>query len=414
MIKAGAPWGAVSGFTAAQWRKVRAEMDANGAAYGLPERRDDSVVLASFNIRKLGSVDGRTADTWRFLAETCARFDLIAVQEVTNNLEGLRHLLGLLGPEYGLVCSDATGAVRAKEGMQERLAFLFRWRRVRRMEVATDVTVDRTRIIDTLSRNSDAFHAVFDAHGDALARHDAAKAAHEAGTGPKPPPKPEFKARLPAFLAFIRTPFQVTFEVPGATPSAKPYRFVAVNAHLNFGSFIEDRWQDFEGLMDWLDGHVHDKNSYYPDCILLGDLNLDFDDPEADRPRIEALMKSYDQEAGRGVAVNFPFLDPHHGQPTCFRTNARRDETFDQIGFFFRDRRFPAHAANARMPESPAGPDYGVFDFVQLFAQATEGRPYDPSDRAFWTAPRRKAFFARFEHEVSDHMPLWVRLPLPA
>jgi len=25
----------------------------------------------------------------------------------------------------------------------------------------------------------------------------------------------------------------------------------------------------------------------------------------------------------------------------------------------------------------------------------------------------RKEFIARFEHEVSDHLPLWLRLPLP-
>ena len=61
------------------------------------------------------------------------------------------------------------------------------------------------------------------------------------------------------------------------------------------------------------------------------------------------------------------------------------------------------------MPLGPDGPDYGVFDFVNLFAVALEGEPYSDA----WAKDRRKKFFARFEHNVSDHMPLWLRLPKP-
>jgi hypothetical protein len=36
------------------------------------------------------------------------------------------------------------------------------------------------------------------------------------------------------------------------------------------------------------------------------------------------------------------------------------------------------------------------------------GRPYDDL-----TKDEAADFVARFEHKVSDHMPLWIRLPLP-
>ena len=53
-------------------------------------------------------------------------------------------------------------------------------------------------------------------------------------------------------------------------------------------------------------------------------------------------------------------------------------------------------------------PDYGVFEFVDLFSDALKRRPF----RTLGVEARRN-LVARFEHKVSDHMPLWLRLPLP-
>ncbi len=400
-------------FSKSQWSDVMKLLKADPKRFGLPERRADSVVLASFNIRKLGAVKKRSPETWAFLAHVLSRFDLIAVQEVMNDLEGLRHLKDLLGPDYGMITSDVTGAFAgedgSEEGMAERLAFLFNWKNVERTEIATDVSIDRTQLLSILYSDRDRFAATFERYRADLETFERQKAEYKAGRRPRAPEAPAL-GPLPQFLDFIRTPYQVGFRVPAAKGSkAAPLQFVAVNAHLNYGAFLEDRWQDFEGLLDWLLAHAQDKNAFYPDCILLGDLNLDFDDPEVDRVRVEQQMKGYDKAAEKGVSVNFPFLDPHKGQPTCFRTNARLSQTFDQIGFFARDKRFPDNGLNPKMPVSPAGPDYGVFDFVQLFAQAIEGEPY--SDK--WDAKRKKAFFALFEFNVSDHMPIWVRLPKP-
>lgn len=400
-------------YTKAEWAKVMTLLKADGARFGLPERRADSVVLASFNIRKLGAVKKRSAETWAFFQHVLARFDLVAVQEVMNDLEGLRHLRGLLGPDYGLITSDVTGAFAGEdggeEGMAERLAFLFNWRNVERTEIATDVSIDRTQLLSVLYSDRERFAAALETYRADLETFERQRAEYKAGRRPRAPDPPAL-GPLPQFLDFIRTPYQVGFRVPAAKGSAaKPYEFVAVNAHLNYGAYLEDRWQDFEGLMDWLLAHAQDGNAFYPDCILLGDLNLDFDDPEVDRVRIEQQMKGYDKAAQKGVSVNFPFLDPHKGQATCFRTNARRSQTFDQIGFFTRDKRFPDNRLNPKMPISPAGPDYGVFDFVQLFAQALEGEPFSDA----WPSKRKKEFFARFEFNVSDHLPIWVRLPRP-
>ncbi|WP_293057237.1 MULTISPECIES: hypothetical protein [unclassified Moorena] len=111
----------------------------------------------------------------------------------------------------------------------------------------------------------------------------------------------------------------------------------------------------------------------------------------------------------RGEAnVNFPFLDPHPKTNQVLRTNARFTETFDQIGLFNWDQRLPTYKENSSMGENPRGPDYGVLNFVELFSDALYNRGVSELSLS-----EKKAFFRRFEHEVSDHLPLWLRLPLP-
>jgi len=160
--------------------------------------------------------------------------------------------------------------------------------------------------------------------------------------------------------------------------------------------------------MEWIIGRVtSDHRAYYPNFILLGDLNLDYDNPLMDRGRIEQHLKTFNNASGEDVNVNFPFLDPHPTRRTPFRTNARLSETFDQIGLFSRDPRLPTFVDNANMGQKLRGPDYGVFEFVRLFSDALLQKPFESL-----TPQEKRDFIARFEHKVSDQMPLWIRLPL--
>ncbi len=84
-------------FTPAEWQKINAEFNTSAANYGLPARRSDSVIIGSFNIRKLGDINKRTDESWQLFKNTLERFDLIAIQEVMDNSEGLYHLKELLG-----------------------------------------------------------------------------------------------------------------------------------------------------------------------------------------------------------------------------------------------------------------------------------------------------------------------------
>ena len=51
---------------------------------------------------------------------------------------------------------------------------------------------------------------------------------------------------------------------------------------------------------------------------------------------------------------------------------------------------------------------FGVFDFADLFSQTMRGKSY----RGL-SADEKKNLGASFEHTVSDHLPIWVRIPRP-
>ena len=312
-----------------------------------------------------------------------------------DDLAGLRRLMTLLGPEFSLVVSDMTGAFPGDPGVGERLGFIYRWNVVERMEVASDVTYDRSKVIDSIAGGYQRFTEDMSPYAKKLQEYDA-------GTRKTKP-----KLKLRSFLSFIRQPFCVAFRIAGH-PGTQPYEFMAVNAHLYFGNYISDRRLEFNALTEWIMSRLKaNTRAYYPNFILLGDLNLDYDNPKTDRDRIERQIKSFNNELD-GANVNFPFLDIHPNRDDIFRTNARLTETFDQIGLFSRDPRLPAYADNATMGARPQGPDYGVFEFGNLFSEALLGRSYSELSRT-----EASDFVARFEHKVSDHMPLWLRLPLP-
>lgn len=64
------------------------------------------------------------------------------------------------------------------------------------------------------------------------------------------------------------------------------------------------------------------------------------------------------------------------------------------------------HAQPSAWGVREEGPDYGVFNFSELFAQALAGRAYAE-------LPDKQAFKSRYHFRVSDHLPIWYRFPLP-
>jgi endonuclease/exonuclease/phosphatase family metal-dependent hydrolase len=400
-------------FNRDEWEKIHRLLDERGEELGLPMRREGSVVLGSFNIRKLGARRKKSGGTWRMLGAIAERFDLLAIQEVQDDLGGLKHIhRELLGDRYGLVASDITGSYPGARPAPERLAFLFRWDRVRRTEIASDITYDRSRVFETLYDSRFDFLQSCDTYTHKLAEWETIRR-----TRKRKPTRP--KLHLNRFLTFIRQPLCVSFEVRGealggsSEKDAPPYEFLAVNAHLLYGTDPLERQLEFEALIAWMVDRARQVDRlYHKNLVLLGDLNLDFEAVDKRRVEIEAFLKSLNSEqlTGTGAEVNFPFLDVHPGSSEVFRTNARLSQTYDQVALLSHDPRLPMSDVNPLAGQTgPDGYDYGVFNFVELFREALELPPV-----AEMSSAEKKDFFSKFEHDFTDHMPIWIRLPKPA
>ncbi len=415
-------------FSAREWTTIRKALKARPEAYGLPVRQYGSVVFGSFNIRKLGKVKTgstgeRDAHTFQFLADVCRHFDLLAIQEAMSDTESLLKLKTMMGPDYGIVHSDTTGAFPGRPGNAERLAYIYNRSLVRRSPLVTDVTYDRTEVLKGIADHNDAIHAEL---GERLAPERATYNAaletylEQGGKRPKEPSMSGLK--IPGFLTFVRAPFAAGFQVHGH-PGSTPYEFLAVNAHLHYGDSNNDRIFEARALLEWILGKVKAGAKNNLNVVLFGDLNLVFKNPERDRKRVAESVKDAAKVVGlKKLRLVLPFMFPHpntqqdhHPTDTVFRTNVRLNQTFDQLGAFYNDERLAPVAtkeAGHVHPEvwgSPGGPDYGVFNFTELFSQALLKKRFHELAKA-----EVSALIRRYDFRVSDHMPIWIRLPLPA
>ncbi len=400
-------------FTQAQWRDINELLESLSdqeleESYGLPERRDRSVVLGSFNIRKLGKVTGRSEQAWNLLGRICDRFDLLAVQEVMDDLSGVRELMNrMVGTDFGLVTSDTTGVFPGERGNAERLAFIFKWTRVRRTELASDITYDRSRVVNTLYAGREQFADAFSEHEQKLKtwRESCREAVAAGKDKPDRPP-----IELPGFVTFIRQPHCASFQVL-AHGEEDDYEFLVVNAHLLYGNNKMERRMEFDALIDWLTIRAKKrKTTYYDNLLMMGDCNLEFETTGIIRAEIDDHLRELNQTALRSMRaakVNFPLLTPHPvwGE---LKTAARQHETYDQIAIFSHDTRLPRSDANEDAGTVIDGYDYGVFNFTDLFAEAIHGKKY-----AQLTKAKKDDLINRCQHDVSDHMPVWFRLPIP-
>jgi len=399
-------------FSEDEWSKIIAELESNPALYGMPEGgREASLMFASFNIRKLGNLKTGSPKKSRkpefdFMARFCARCDFVAIQEVQDNLDGLNYIKERMESkvagedEFAMVVSDITGAVPGESGMSERLAFIYRKRRIRRTDMASDLNIDRSSVLANFFRNSKV-----------LLEHNKeyeAKVRKAKEDGKK---KPSYHA--PAFVTFLRSPHVAAFEIPAANDE-KPVTFAAVNAHLIFGK-PHEREAEFDALLSWLINRLKAHSRMTVDNImLLGDLNLDLDNADFDRAHIESKIKALNDQVFKGKnkdRIYFPFIDSHPSTGAPIRSNAKQDQTFDQIAFFLgtREKRLPNHKwKSLAAQQGPDGYDFGLFNFVELFSKAVLNRSFDSL-----SAAEKSQFIDRFEHNVSDHMPIWARLPRP-
>ena len=157
----------------------------------------------------------------RSIAEIISRFDVIAVQEVKDNLKCLRHLCKLLGNSWAFTLTDVT---RGDPGNGERLAFLFDTRKVQLSGLACELVVPQEQL-DRISV-------------DALEEQ------------------------------FARTPYAVSFRSGEKT-------FILVTLHVIYGKNAAERVPELTAIAEWLADWARSVNAWHHNLIALGDFNID-------------------------------------------------------------------------------------------------------------------------------------------
>ncbi|PCE63013.1 endonuclease/exonuclease/phosphatase family protein [Sediminicola luteus] len=188
----------------------------------IPDPSPNRLLVASWNIANLG-LQKRWSEHYELLAEIISWFDIIAIQEVNVNLDGLKRIEGHLPSEFDLVFSD-------KAGNNERFAFIYNGQRVRMMELVGEVAV---------------------------------------------PPKDHKYIKLPGidsgFTGFDRNPYLCSFQW-------KNEILVLINVHSFFGSEsssdVHRRALETYAISRYADLTGKSKNAFSGNIIALGDFNL--------------------------------------------------------------------------------------------------------------------------------------------
>jgi endonuclease/exonuclease/phosphatase family metal-dependent hydrolase len=255
----------------------------------IPAKADRRLLVATWNVANLGVQDRLDAD-YALIAEVTSWFDLVAVQEVNDDLSGIAGIHKKLPSQYRLLFSDASGNL-------ERQAFLYDETRIAQLEEVGRLSI---------------------------------------------PPSQLARIKLPGsktpFPGFDRGPYLATF-------AAGDFRFELVNVHLFFGSEkprdLDRRTLETLAVAWWADKRHADKNTYVKDIIPLGDFNL---------PKAEPGDRIYDALTSRGLEVpphssqigSAIASDSHYDQIVFFPGSTHEHFTgemgvFDFDGALFRD-----------------------------------------------------------------------------
>jgi endonuclease/exonuclease/phosphatase family metal-dependent hydrolase len=256
----------------------------------IPDKRDDRLLLATWNIANLG-VQKRRPKDYRLIAEILSWFDMTAIQEVNDDLSGLRAIQEHLPSRYRTLFSDPGGN-------NERFVFLFDSRKVQPLEEIGEVTVPATDLKDV-----------------------------------KLPDVRE------TFSGFDRNPYLGAFR-------AGSLDFVLANVHLYFGDArraigMARRCLEAYAVARWAQLRHRSRSAYTRNILALGDFNLPLRS-EADRV-YRALTRRGLEIPQHSTKVGGSNLsdDAHYDQMAMFPGPVRNAITtlgvFDFDGAVFRD-----------------------------------------------------------------------------
>jgi endonuclease/exonuclease/phosphatase family metal-dependent hydrolase len=108
-----------------------------------------TLLLATWNVRDFDSnkfgQGPRLTESYHYIAEVISAFDLVALQEVNDDMRPFERLMDLLGPAWRYIATDIT---EGRSGNQERMVFLFDTNKVQFKHIAGEIVLPKDGLID--------------------------------------------------------------------------------------------------------------------------------------------------------------------------------------------------------------------------------------------------------------------------
>jgi len=125
-----------------------ADASATGSEETVCERNSRQWLrLATWNIREFDTskYGGRLKESLYFIAEIISHFDIVALQEVREDLACLKSVIQFLGThEWDYIATDVT---EGSSGNHERMVFVYQKNRVRFTSIAGEVMLEKSDLI---------------------------------------------------------------------------------------------------------------------------------------------------------------------------------------------------------------------------------------------------------------------------
>ncbi len=216
----------------------------------VPDRRRASrLLLATWNIREFesGKYGARQSEALYYIAEIIDHFDIVAIQEVRDDLSSLEAVMKILGFQWDYLITDVT---EGRQGNLERMAFVYDRRKVSFGGLAGEL------VVPPISKKD---------------------------------PAPQY----------ARTPFMVGFRTGW-------FKFTICTTHAYYGKSIPDdpqRVKEIKQLSTHLAGHVTSSSAWAKNMILLGDFNIFKEDSAAYRALTDPGFQMHPNLVGIGSNV---------------------------------------------------------------------------------------------------------------
>ncbi|MXO59308.1 endonuclease [Altererythrobacter salegens] len=397
--------------------------------------RMTTIRIGTWNVREFGTSKsgGRGFEPLYYIAEILSKFDLVAMQEVRENLRQFLDLLDILGPDWDYIATDV---VDDGAGNGERMVFLYNRGRVQFRHIAGELTLpDGKKVLASFGERLLLQNGIElelpdgeDLSGDHKANSESRSNGKAALTYDLELPLPagtmlrvpdgsslaitknslvtrvsgrrgwvhvdvpqgtvagkDYRLRFPgeaiddSFKQFARTPFIVSFQ-------AGWMKIDLATVHIYFGDndeprLLEQRRREIERLTELLGDRARkemEKNPANPVLTaLLGDFNI--------------LSKEH--ETMQALEAN-GFEVPEQIR-TIPGSNVEKDKAYDQIAFWEPERDRGYVKVDIR------GAD--VFDYFKYVYRLEDREVYLPGES-------EGAYRLWRTYKMSDHLPMWIEL----